>query len=474
MTYIKNKICFSRQKSGAALVLTIVVLVILTAIVWRVSSAISLWKHRLQYTIDYQNARYAAESGIKYALATIGETDVNYVSRPNEPDFSDLFTMSDEEYKLMMEQWAAEQGILFDANNISKNGFSTIKMNAGPSGDNNTPSSMMTDIESRYSSGDINDTNGLNNYFAGMPYDYNDVNDANTQPLYVRGPYGPQWPYITKPVELEFGDTKVTIETIDENAKLPLIWGISSDEKVKAETKAAIVTFCEWMQMKPSDIAPLQKEFDDIKEIKPFSVDLKPVVTVSAQSGAQAQTGDANNTTSRASRRAARRAAARRARPRTQTVQQTRPQIGHTMDFAKIMHSPMIDLETLAKPVNQNEDRSESALKYISLWGTDKVNINTAQRNVLEAVFTFGGDAVEIADAIIKERRVKPFKDVDDISKRLMSYTGSIDKCKPYLTTNSDFYSIRVKASSGTAMVCATAGIKKEGDKFQKIGIIIE
>ena len=80
MTDIKNKICFSRQKSGAALVLTIVVLVILTAIVWRVSSAISQWKHRLQYTIDYQNARYAAESGIKYALATIGETDVNYVA----------------------------------------------------------------------------------------------------------------------------------------------------------------------------------------------------------------------------------------------------------------------------------------------------------------------------------------------------------------------------------------------------------
>ncbi|MFA6176053.1 MAG: hypothetical protein WC765_05695 [Phycisphaerae bacterium] len=469
MPTAETKICSSRHKSGAALVLVIVVLVILTAIVWRVSSAISQWKHRLQYAIDYQNARYAAESGIKYALTTIEDNDVNYVSRPNEPDFSDLFTMSDEEYNLMMEQWAAQLGTTFDANGISKNGFSTIKMNADSSNDDNSmPSSMMTDIESMYDSGDINDANGLDDYFANMSYDYNDVNDANTQNLYVRGPYGPKWPYVTGPVELDFGDTKVTIEVIDENAKLPLVWGISSDEKVKAETKAAVVIFCEWMQMTQSDIDPLIKELGDIKEIKTFSVELKPVVTVSSQSKT---TSDANNT-SAARRRASRRASSRRAKP--QTVQQTRPQIGHTMDFAKIMHSPMLDLETLAMPVNQDENRSESALKYISLWGTDKVNINTAPRNVLESAFTFGGDAAKIADAIIKERRIEPFKDVNDISKRLMSYTGSIDKCKPYITAKSDFFSVRVKAVSGTAVVCATAGIKKESGKFQKIGIIIE
>ncbi|MFA6186429.1 MAG: hypothetical protein WC770_04345 [Phycisphaerae bacterium] len=473
MLTAENKICSPRHKSGAALVLTIVVLVILTAIVWRVSSAISQWKHRLQYTIDYQNARYAAESGIKYALSTIGDTEPNYVSRPNEPDFSDLFTMSDEEYKLMMEQWAAQMGTTFDANSMGKNGFSTIKMNTGSSNDDNSiPSGTMSDIESLYGSGDINDANGLGDYFAGMPRDYNDVNDANAQDIFVRGPYGPQWPYITKPVELEFGDTKVEIEIIDENAKLPLVWGISSDENVKAETKAAIVTFCEWMQMMPSDIKPLQRELDDIKEIKAFSIELKSIVTVSTQPSAP--TDDVNNppkADNLRSRRAARRAARR---ARTQTIQQTRPQIGHTMDFAKIMHSPMIDLEMLAKPVNQDETRSESALKYISLWGADKVNINTAQRNVLEAAFTFGGDAVEISSAIINARRIEPFKDVNDISKRLMSYTSSIDKCKQYITVKSNFFSIRVKASSGTAVVCATAGIKKEGGKFQKIGIIIE
>ena len=273
-----------------------------------------------------------------------------------------------------------------------------------------------------------------------------------------------------KPRMIEIKRKKIKeIEIIDENAKLPLVWGISSDEQVKAETKAAIVTFCEWMQMRPSDIEPFIKELGDIKEVKTFSIDLKPVVTAAAQP-ATPSAADANM--SRTERRASRRASSRRAK--TKTVQQTRPEIGHTMDFAKIMHSPMVDLEMLAKPLNQDENRSESALKYISLWGTSRVNINTAQRNVLEAAFTFGGDAVEIADGIINERRVKPFKDIDDLTKRLLRYSGSIDKCKPYITTQSDFFSLRVKASSGIAEVCATAGVKKEQGKFKKIGIIIE
>src|SRR4030042_1264787 len=97
----KDKTCFCRHRSGVVLILMMVVLIVLTAVVYRVGSAISQWKHRQQYMIGYQIARYACESGLKYAIATIDELEPNYISRPNEPDFSDLFTMSDEEYKLM-------------------------------------------------------------------------------------------------------------------------------------------------------------------------------------------------------------------------------------------------------------------------------------------------------------------------------------------------------------------------------------
>jgi hypothetical protein len=453
----EDKICFSKRRTGFALILVIVVLVVLTAIVYRVSSSISQWKHRQQYMIDYQIARYGCESGLKYALATVDGLAPAYVSRPNEPDFSDLFTMSDEEYKQMMQDLAYKLGMEIDANNLSKDNFTANFM----------------DFRSLFESNDVNDLNSLPadfNLFS-EPNDINDVNESGLlepNELYVHGPYGPPWPYVVEPVEIEFGDARVRIEIIDENAKLPLCWGISSDPNVKEEAKAAVVTFCEWMRMEPNDIEPLLKQLEGIKEIKPFSVDLKPIVSVTSQ---QTAPGEEDANKSPQSRRMARRVR----RVRSTVTRETRPQMGHTMDFAKLMHSPMIDLEKLAKPVNEDENRSESALKYISLWGTGQVNVNTAPRQVLEAAFTFGGDAAEIAEQIIKLRKEIPFQNIDDLKKRLFSYTSSIEKSKSYITFQSNCFSIRVSATSGVAKVSATAGIKKEKEgNAQKIGIIIE
>ncbi len=457
----KKQINFYTQKPGAALILTMVVLVLLTALVYRLGSAVSQWKHRMQYMIDYQTARYACESGLKYALATISEAEPNYISRPNEPDFSDLFTMSDEDYKLMMQQWAEKLAMEIDANNISKNDILASFVNLSRL-DANDGNSAAADTNSIY----------LRSPFGAAGT--NDVNALEPNELYVRGPYGPPWPYVTKPVEIEFGDARLTIEIIDENAKLPLVWGINTDANSKSESKAAIETFCEWMRMEPNDIAPFMDELEQIKEIKPYSSDLKPVVTTLRIEPNSTQK-DSNSTLSGndGQRRIARRRSARsRRRNIAKTVQETRPDIGHTMDFAEILHSPLLNLETLAKPVNEDENRTESALKYISLWGTQRVNINTAPRQVLEAAFTFGGDAVEIAEQIITLRKEKPFKDISDLTKRLSSF--NIDKVKPYITTQSDCFVIRVKAESGVAKVCATAGLKKEQGKYQQIGIIIE
>jgi len=454
----ENRICFRTSRSGMALILVIVVLVVLTAIVYRISSSISQWKHRQQYIIDYQTARYGCESGLKYALTTISQLTPAYVSRPNEPDFSDLFNMSDKEYKLMMEDWARQLGTEIDANNLNKSDYD----------------SKFMDFSSLFKTGDANNPGGTD---SNQLIDFNTFsgwNEANVpqepNKLVVRGPYGPPWPFVVEPVEIEFGNARVKIEIIDENAKLPLCWGIASDPNMTREGKAAIMTFCEWMQMEPNKIEPLLAQLNAIKEIKPFSMNLKPVVTATQQIIPSGSTGEQIIDTPR--RRTSRRA---RERQRTRIIQDTRPDIGHTMDFAKLMHSPMIDLEELAKPVNGDENRSESALKYISLWGTTQVNVNTAPRQVLEAAFTFGGDAKEIADEIIKLRKEKPFSDIDDIKKRLFDKSASIEKAKNFITTQSDFFTIRATATSGVAKVSASAGIKKEkGGSTQKIGIIIE
>jgi hypothetical protein len=407
--------------------------------------------------IDYQMARYACESGLKYALATIDKLEPNYISRPNEPDFSDLFTMGDAEYSQMMQQWTQNLGAEVDGNDLSKT-------------DSN---SRFIDLSFLFGPNDVNDANDHSSFLAGFAAD---ANVGQHQDLFVRGPYGPPWPYLTEPIEIEFGNARVKIEISDENSKLPLTWGISSDEEVKQETKAAILTFCEWMQMEPNDIKTLLVQLKDIKEIKPFSTKLKPVVTVTKTQISRTSDGEDEDSNSRLSqiRRSRRARRGRSGRAGVRTLKETRPDVGHTMDFAKLMHSPMLDTETLARPVNEDENRTESALKYISLWGTGKVNVNTAPRHVLEAAFTFGGDAVEIAEQIINLRREKAFKDIDDLKKRLFSYSNSIEKCEPYITTQSSYFSIRAEATSGVAKVCAITGLKKEEGKFQKIGIIIE
>ena len=434
----KNRI-FCRAQSGIALILTIIVLTVLSAIVYRLSSTLTQQRHRQHYMIDYQKARYACESGMKYALSAVGEIDPNYISRPNEPDFSDLFTLNEEEYKQMISEWAEELDVVVDINNVAKADFLSKFV-------------LFPDFDE---SNDINDSN----YGDYNDYDYNEPN--HTEPLVVPGPYGPAWPYVCKPIIFNMGDAVVTIKTEDENAKMPINWGISGEAETKRESEAAIVTFCEWMQMQPEEIDSLKAQLKEIKKIKEFKLALAPVVTITKE--------QVKTTQRRSSRRKTRRS---RRTSKTRTVKTKRAPIGHTRDFSKLMHSPLLDIETLAKPLIESDDRTESALKYLSLWGTWQVNINSAPRHVLEAAFTYGGDAVNIAEAIIQERKYEPFVDIDDLKERLMRYSGSIEKSKAYIVTRSTVFTIKVTAISGVARVSATAAVKRSNGKIEKIGII--
>jgi type II secretory pathway component PulK len=100
-----------------------------------------------------------------------------------------------------------------------------------------------------------------------------------------------------------------------------------------------------------------------------------------------------------------------------------------------------------------------------------QVNINSAPRNVLEAAFTFGGDAQQIANEIIKKRREKPFADIEATKKELFRFSASIDKCAPYITTNSNVFSIHVTAVNGVAKVSAIVVVMRNGGKLQKVAV---
>ena len=437
-------------RPGIALLVTLVLLVVLSTLMFTLSTRMSAQRHRDHYIIDYQAARYACDSAVKYALATLDDMNTpRLIERPNEPDFSDLFMLGEEQYREYLTEWSAQK----EADRL-----------AGE--DTGSTREKRTSMDSRRSSSapagsepnDVNDFNDISS--TGYAGTLDDSNDPNS--WVVPGPYGPRWPFISKPIEFEVGSAKVRIEIEDENAKYPIGWAIMDDKKVRREATAGFETFCEWMEVNEVQIDSLKDQLKQISEIKPFKIDFKPVSRLERKLVKTPVTS-----------------ATRRSRvrsPRMQTVRTTESvaqQVAkQSADFAKLCHSSLIDTEPLARPTIISESRKESALKYMGMWASMKVNINTAPRHVLETAFIFGGDADKIAEEIIQRRRIKPFTNMEDLKQELFRYSTSIEKCEKYITTASRIFTIKITAVSGVAKASAVIGIMKDGKKIQRIAVI--
>jgi DNA uptake protein ComE-like DNA-binding protein len=464
---------YRKKPDGFVLLLTLVLLIVLSTLGYILSGKLLESRSRNQYLIDYTQARYACDSGIKYALATIEQIKPALISRPNEPDFSDLFNLTEQEYQNFLAEWAQRQSQEKDSTGEQAEDF-TDTANA-----NNVNSSL-----SQSSSADANDANkttDVNNYFGLLLSGFN-TTDANA--LVVRGPYGFKWPLIFAPVEFEIGTAKVTIEVEDENAKYPLALALLGDEKVIREAQAGFQTFMRWMWNRiesddtiDDNIQTLQAQLDQIKEIKQFATSFEPKA-ISEQQYQPSATTSAQKSTA-ASKKSG--IVSSKAGPKTttsdvktvRTVLTPSDQLNRqSADFAQIFHSSLIDLDLLARPTIESAERKESALKYMSLWATTKVNINTAPRCVLEAVFVFGGKEKEIADEIIIKRRIKPFKTIDDFKKELFSYSDSIEKCKDYISTASTVFTIKITAVSGVAKQTVMIAVNTEGGTTKRIALI--
>lgn len=430
-----------RSCSGIVLLVTLVILVLLSTLGYTLTNRLAVYRHRQQYIIDYGQARYACDSAVKYALAALEDiNNLPLVIRSDEPDFSDLFWRNEQEYRQYLAEWAAGRDV-----------------NKTESFDDVNDTNDVNDVNDTNDINDVNDTNDFDSNYTVI-----DLNDPNS--FKVRGPYGPLWPFVIEPVEFEIGSATVRVEVEDENAKYPVGWALLDDEQAKREAEAGFETFCEWMAVENEQIDSLKQQLIKINEIKPFKLELKPIVITEKK------------TTIAERRRAAVRRRSRRARrgraSRVQTSSKTIPAFVHTADYARLFHSPLIDTEALARPTVISESRTESALKYMGMWASRQVNINTAPRQVLEAAFAFGGDEKEIAEEIIQRRQIKPFSDIEELRSTLLRYSDSIRKCEKYITTTSTFFTIKVTAVAGVAKASAIVGITKEGKEVKKIGVI--
>jgi hypothetical protein len=438
-----------RQPHGVVLVLTLLVLVVLSVVSYTLTSKVLAQRHRYQYLIDYQSARYACDAGTKYAIVNLTNLSPTLIERADMPDFSDLFASTDEEHKLLLDEWTYQKMLKKAKKSLEQAGIYNMDLNA----DNDLFYSDFSDIpDNNMSSGlfDTNNTDARN--LSNMIKKAKSKNKDN----FIPGPYGQKWPLVAKPINFEIGSSKIRIEIEDENAKYPLGWALLTQDNERLESQAGFQTFCEWMNIYEQDFLTLQGDLDQIAQIKSFKLNFKPITQKKQVS--EQKTVKRGNRTIKV--------------PKTSMKQVKIPVSAHTKAFANMFNSSLISSDILARPTVLSEKRKESALKYMGLWGSNKVNINTAPRHVLEAAFTFGGNAALITEEIIQLRKIKPIKDIEELRTILLQYSDSIEKCQPYISTTSDFFTIRVKATSGNATFTNVIAIKKDGTKVEKIAVM--
>ncbi len=430
-----------RDDQGIVLLITLVILVILATLGYTLSVRVAARRHRDQYAIDYCLARHACASGMRYALASLDKLDFALISRPNEPDFSDLFALTEPEYQKLLDQmelYLAKERLV-DPDLDEKTGKKTSDNRKALSDDAN-------DADSR------------------------EERLGNRRNVQIPGPYGLPWPLVAEPLEFEIGTARIKVEVEDENAKYPLGWAMLADEQLREEAGAGWTTFCEWMGYSSQEIAQLNKDLVAIGATKPFKMEFK-ATTVDVDVPANLQTRATRPTPGGAASSAvARRTVSKKpVTAEQQLLQQNK-------EFASLFHSSMVNSALLSRQSIESDSRKESALKYLGLWGTRQVNINTAPRHVLEAAVSFGSvlNAPKIAEAIIQRRKVKPVEDVNEIKKAVLGYSNAIEDCRSFLTATSTVFTIRVTAISGVARAGAVAAVSREGDKIQQIAVICD
>jgi len=442
----------NKNRSGVALAITLVVLMSLAVITTILSLRVAQVRQRQQYIMDYQKARYGADSSMKYIFSVLPEQSIDYADRKDAADFSDLFWLDKPKYLEYLSAWAAVatdeqlQKYLKEPEDqdqeISKGGgvslFSGLISKMKGSGDSNEPNA-------------VGDANAIL---------YVDPNQ-----IVVPGPYGPAWPNVVKPMELEVGDCKITITVEDENAKLPLSWLVTDNIDANKQARAALDTFAEWMLIDPLTVEQLALQLNELGKYKLFQ--LNPSTVLLSAKPAQPQPAQPARPSRTRSRRA------RTAQPAAQTAkQEVRPPAGHAADFAKLFHSSLLNVDPLSIPLPEMAFDDESPMKYLALWGSQRVNVNTAPRQVLEAAFYFGGNAVEIADRIIRTRKEEPIKSVEDLRSKLSGDLASLDRAAPYLDVKSNCFLIKVTSRCGNARVSAAAAVIKEGKTVERLIVL--
>lgn len=459
-----------KRPAGFVLLVTMIVLVVLATLTVGLAVQMSMAKRRQEYMIEYQRARYGLDSAMKYILNTLPSKNFALTSRTEQPDFSDVFLMDQGEFSEFIAAWS-ETATDEQIEAVMREGASLTQPAPLSSED------MVSGLLGLFGGGSGN-TADANDATVGL-YDADQelfMVELDPNDVVVPGPYGVPWPFVIEPIDLEIGPCRITITIEDENAKMPLSWLVTNSTTANKQAENALETFCEWMSWDQQQFRELEaaitEAMDEIHKKKAFKLNPGPILLKST-------TTRTTRTPSRSSRTSRLRRTARRtsSRTTTSTTTQKRPAVAHTTDFAKLFHSSLLDRELLARPLPDTGERLESPLKYLSLWGAQRVNVNTAPRHVLEAAFSLAIDTFDLPEftqQVIEKRKEKPIRKLDELKEIGGLDSDTMKQLNNYLTTTSTFFQVRVTSRSGNAGSSAVATVVKEGKKIQQLAILYE
>ncbi|MFI4911456.1 MAG: hypothetical protein ACIAQZ_07290 [Sedimentisphaeraceae bacterium JB056] len=448
---MRNKYPYSHinRSRGVALIFALIILAVLATMAYSIVSKLVAVKHRQNYILNYYKAKYACDSATRYGVEKVQNVQFGVKSREGMLDFSDIFALTQEQYDEMVYEWIAElEDIRYEEFMIYQD-----NLNSGMTA---SESEQEVDEDTAFRLELLNSFGvGPDNYFGiNLEGEFVPI-DPNV--LYIPGPYGAQWPYITEPLEIEVDETKVTITVEDENAKLPLVWALMQDKGLSMEKEACFETYFEWMGVDEFTREKLWEQFDKTAEIKNFEIGMKPA-TIEKKEAVKTRTVTRDASGKRKS--------VFKTRYRTRKV--PRSVAGNNTDFSRLIDSN-INTELLARNFYDYGYADQNPLRFLGLWGSDKINVNTAPRNVLEAAFVFGGKEVELADAVIIERQITPFEDMEDMKRRLYRFSGSLEKLEDMVVFESEVFTVKVEAVSGSARASSVTAILYQDKKFTKI-----
>jgi len=257
-------------------------------------------------------------------------------------------------------------------------------------------------------------------------------------------------PFLYAHKKLDIGLVSVDIKIYDENGKFPIYWLLHSPIEKKTDHRdKSIKRLAERLEAEPA----VNKETINLaqKTGKPLNVP-EPVSYLYQRSFSRTRS---RNVTWRLKASRQRRSLAAKGIDRDELLRQTMSDFFHQWQKELKQNEKY---RNMLAPLPNHRGRFAD---YIGCWGHNKVNINTAPVEVLEAVFLPLGLTRKTVEAVVAYREKTPFANPTQLYRVKGINRTILYAIKALSTTSSDTFSVQITTSLGRASYSLYGSIYK-------------